>query len=154
MPFWKWSFWARAKLICLPATLSRRPLVSFTMTALARWLTNVDGTNDLWCSSTTQLLSTQIWMGRRIYGALVQFSCYQHRFEWMAGFIWAKYLRGNRRKAGLLELACCMLSFCDRPLKNIAIPSCMSWIPLDHFWGTFVQPHVMRILLLLNTNNP
>ena len=26
----------------------------------AAWLTNVDGMKDLWCSSTIQLLSTQI----------------------------------------------------------------------------------------------
>ena len=30
------------------------------------WLTNVDGMKDLWCSSTVQLLSTQIWMERSI----------------------------------------------------------------------------------------
>ena len=46
------------------------------------WLTNVDGMKDLWCSSTDWLLSTQIRTGRRIYGALVQFGCYQHRCEW------------------------------------------------------------------------
>ena len=40
-------------------------------------LTNVDGMNDLWCSSTVRLLSIQIRrMWRRIYGALVGFSCY------------------------------------------------------------------------------
>ena len=38
---------------------------------------------DLWCSSTIRLLSTQIWIGGRICGALVQFGCYQHRHEWM-----------------------------------------------------------------------
>ena len=31
---------------------------------------------------TVWLLSAQIWMGRRTYGALVQFGCYQHRCEW------------------------------------------------------------------------
>ena len=40
---------------------------------------HVDGMKDLWCSSTVWLLSTQIRMGERIYGALVQFSWYQHR---------------------------------------------------------------------------
>ena len=42
------------------------------------WLTNVDGMKDPWCSSTVWLLSTQIRMGRRIYGALVQFGCHEH----------------------------------------------------------------------------
>ena len=27
------------------------------------WLANIDEMNDLWCSSTVGLLSTQIWMG-------------------------------------------------------------------------------------------
>ena len=49
----------------------------------SNWLTNVDGMKNLWCSSTVQLLSAQIWMGWRIYDALVQFGCYQHRHEWM-----------------------------------------------------------------------
>ena len=35
---------------------------------------------DLWYSSTVRLLSTQEWMGWR--DALVQFGCYQHRYEW------------------------------------------------------------------------
>ena len=42
------------------------------------------GMKDLWCSiNTVRLLPTQIWMGWRVCGALVQFSCYQHRYEWM-----------------------------------------------------------------------
>ena len=54
------------------------------------WLTNVDELKDLWCSSTVQLLSTKIWMEKRICGALVQgsicgalvqFGYYQHRHE-------------------------------------------------------------------------
>ena len=58
----------------------RLPWVFFT----SNWLTNVDGMRDLWCSSTVRLLSTQIrvWMGWRIYGALVQFSGYQHGYKW------------------------------------------------------------------------
>ena len=46
------------------------------------WLTNVDGMKDLWCSSAVRLLSTQIAMNERIYGALIPFGCYQHRYEW------------------------------------------------------------------------
>ena len=55
----------------------RRPWVWFPMVTLSFFhfqlaYTNVDGMTDLWCFSTVQ----------RIYGALVQFGCYQHRYEW------------------------------------------------------------------------
>ena len=46
------------------------------------WLTNnVDEMKDLWCDITVRLLSTEIRIGQRICGALVQFGCYQHRHE-------------------------------------------------------------------------
>ena len=52
------------------------------------WLTNVDGMKDLWCSTTAQLLSTN----GKIYGALVQFGCYQHSYEqkglWCSSTVW------------------------------------------------------------------
>ena len=44
--------------------------------------TPMDGINDLWCSSTVWMQSIQILMGKRVYGALVLFGCYQHRSEW------------------------------------------------------------------------
>ena len=43
------------------------------------WLANVDGMKDLLCFSSLLLLTD---INGKIYGALVQFSCYQHRYEW------------------------------------------------------------------------
>ena len=60
--------------------------VPVLMTALgfffsSSWLTNVDGMKDLWFSScSSAAINTD--MNEKIYGALVQFGCYQHRYEW------------------------------------------------------------------------
>ena len=44
------------------------------------WL---DGMKDRWCSSIVWLLSTQVQNNgeKDLYGALVQFDCYQHRYD-------------------------------------------------------------------------
>ena len=69
------------------------------------WFTKVDGMKCLQCSSTAQLLSTEIWMegsmvcstairidmNRRVYGALIQFGYYQH-YRYNQGLIDTKAL--------------------------------------------------------------
>ena len=58
------------------------PAAAFGICSPAVRFTNVDRMKDLWYFIRIFLLSTQIRFGRRNYGALILFSCCQHRCEW------------------------------------------------------------------------
>ena len=51
------------------------------------WLTNVDGMKDLTSYSTARLYAINTEMNGKIYGTLVQFGCYQHRYEWKGLYV-------------------------------------------------------------------